>query len=274
MPTPFSCVLIPCQVMIVIIKLCCCSGVAVCKAGRRQEQQPGTAAAAVPPHRGGRLRAAQARERGLQAPPEAHAHARPSQARHHPRDHAAPLVRPAFSVLSFHAVYYLHLRRELCRPGLKNHIPPVGMYAGSILRPWSGAAAHIRCWSHSGREITLEAACERSEQHHLSRLETPAQVFVESGAGHGRAEQQASAEGGAPGAAEGGADRADRPAGHPDGWPACLGHGRLALLGACSGLFLHRASQTAMHRLHRAYSMRQCHVKLGTLPFGSHRWSY
>ena len=63
-----------------------------------------------------------------------------------------------------------------------------------------------------------------------------AQVPVESGAGHGRAEQQASAEGGAPGAAEGGADRADCPAGHPDGWPACLGHGRLALLGACSGL--------------------------------------
>ena len=64
----------------------------------------------------------------------------------------------------------------------------------------------------------------------------PAQVPVESGAGHGRAEQQASAEGGAPGAAEGGADRADCPAGHPDGWPACLGHGRLALLGAWSGL--------------------------------------
>lgn len=63
-----------------------------------------------------------------------------------------------------------------------------------------------------------------------------AQVPVESGAGHGRAEQQASAEGGAPGAAEGGADRADCPAGHPDGWPACLGHGRLALLGARSGL--------------------------------------
>ena len=66
--------------MIMNLKLCCCSGVAVCKAGRRQEQQPGAAAAAVPPHRGGRLRAAQARERGLQA-------------RHHPGDHAAPLVR-------------------------------------------------------------------------------------------------------------------------------------------------------------------------------------
>lgn len=90
---PLSCVLIQCQVMIMNLKVCCCSGVAVCKAGRRQEQQPGTAAAAVPPHRGGRLRAAQARERGLQAPPEAHAHARPGQARHHPRDHAAPLVR-------------------------------------------------------------------------------------------------------------------------------------------------------------------------------------
>ena len=31
--------------------------------------------------------------RGLPAPAQAHAHARPRQARHHPRDHAAPLVR-------------------------------------------------------------------------------------------------------------------------------------------------------------------------------------
>ena len=87
-----------------------------------------------------------------------------------------------------------------------------------------------------------------------------AQVPVESGAGHGRAEQQASAEGGAPGAAEGGADRADCPAGHPDGWPACLGHGRLALLGAHSGLSPHRASQTAMRRPHDVISGHSYHV--------------
>ena len=66
---------------------------AVCKAGGRPREQPGAAAADVPAHRGGRLPAAAARQPRVPAPAVAHAHARPRQAHHRGRDHAAPLVR-------------------------------------------------------------------------------------------------------------------------------------------------------------------------------------